>query len=50
MTTKSRRTNIYLPEELMARLKAIAQGRTLAAMVRETVIFYLAHHEPKPKA
>jgi len=46
---KNRRTNIYLPEELIARLNAIAQGRTLAAMVREAVIFYLAHHEPKRK-
>lgn len=49
MALKNRRTNIYLPEELIARLNAIAQGRTLAAMVREAVIFYLAHHEPKRK-
>ncbi|QBQ55245.1 CopG family transcriptional regulator [Nitrosococcus wardiae] len=40
-----KRTNIYIPEELIKRLKAISQGRTLAAMVREAIIFYLEHHE-----
>lgn len=44
-----KRSSIYIPEELVERLKVIAQGRTLAAMVREAVIFYLAHHEPKRK-
>ena len=44
-----KRTNIYIPDELIVRLKAIAQGRTVAALVREAVIFYLAHHEPKLK-
>ena len=38
-----------LDGEVQSILNAIAQGRTLAAMVREAVIFYLAHHEPKRK-
>lgn len=39
------RTNICLPAELIARLKARAQGRSLAEMIRTAVLFYLEHVE-----
>jgi hypothetical protein len=41
----TKRSIITLPEPLYDRLMAISQGRSFAAMVREAIIFYLAHHE-----
>jgi hypothetical protein len=40
-----KRTNIYIPEELLARMKAVAQGRKIAEMVREAIILWLAKQE-----
>ncbi len=40
-----KRTNIYLPAELLGRMRAIAQGRSVAAMVREAIILWLSGQE-----
>ncbi len=40
-----KRTNIYIPEELLVRMKAVAQGRKIAEMVREAIIFWLSKQE-----
>ena len=40
-----KRTNIYIPEELITRMKAVAQGRKIAEMVREAIILWLAKQE-----
>jgi predicted DNA-binding protein len=39
------RLNINFPVEVVNRLKAIANGRTLSEMVRAAVFFYLEHYE-----
>jgi hypothetical protein len=39
--------HLYIPEDLIARLMALSQGRSFAAMVREAIIFYLEHKEKK---
>ncbi len=40
-----KRTNIYIPGELLERMRAVAQGRTIAAMVREAIILWLKTQE-----
>lgn len=42
---QSTRTNIYIPDELLERMRAVAQGRTIAAMVREALILWLKTQE-----
>jgi predicted DNA-binding protein len=42
-----KRTNIYIPDELLERMKAVAQGRKIAEMVREAIILWLAIEEKK---
>ncbi|MFZ4654628.1 MAG: CopG family transcriptional regulator [Methylococcaceae bacterium] len=43
--TESKRTNIYLPVELIERMKAVAQGRKVSEMVREAIIQWLKIQE-----
>ena len=40
-----KRTNIYIPDELLSRMRLVAQGRTIAAMVREALILWLKTQE-----
>jgi predicted DNA-binding protein len=43
--TQNKRTNIYLPVELIERLKAVAQGRKVSEMIREAIIQWLKNEE-----
>jgi predicted DNA-binding protein len=43
--TQKKRTNIYLPVELIERLKAVAQGRKVSEMIREAIIQWLKNEE-----
>lgn len=40
-----KRTNIYIPAELLERMKVAAQGRKIAEMVREAIILWLKSQE-----
>ena len=42
-----KRTNIFLPEELIERMKAVAQGRKMAEIIREAIILWLSVNEKK---
>lgn len=42
---QNKRTNIYLPAELIERMKAVAQGRKISEMVREAIIQWLKTQE-----
>lgn len=43
------RTNFNMPSELHARLTAVAEGRSLAAMVREAIIQWLREEEARAR-
>ena len=43
--TESKRIGIYLPVELIERMKAVAQGRKISEMVREAIIQWLKVQE-----
>jgi metal-responsive CopG/Arc/MetJ family transcriptional regulator len=40
-----KRTNIYIPEELIDRMKAVSQGRKISEMIREAIIMWLKTQE-----
>ncbi len=40
-----KRTNLYIPDELLERMRAVAQGRKIAEMVREAIILWLKTQE-----
>ena len=43
--TESKRIGIYLPVELIERMKAVAQGRKVSEMIREAIIQWLKVQE-----